>query len=375
MKQQSHPFASLIVIMGCLILSACGDQLSLENASTPLALGIDLDQDEKFHFYATAPVYSKNIKKKSQEITGEAESLRQSKALQDSQTAGSVQGRNYQVLLIGRHLLQYNDWFPMLDVIFRDARNTITDRIIVVDGSVKELLYLNPPDQPLLPIILRGMVDTKTTKSETYSTTAQELHRQFMDKGVTPYVAEVKVVNKQIQLKGSALLNERGKYMMSLNAQETILLNILQKQADPGFSLSYLIPDKPQTGPFATNMLSFTGGKVKTSIKTAYANQKFKFDIHIKTTVGLSEHIFPIDITKDSPKLQKQISSLMQEQIEGIIEKLKKHKIDPIGLGVYARAYQYEHFKQVEDEWGEAISRSEINVKVDLTIGAMGPVK
>lgn len=178
--------ASLILLAVCLASSACTDQLSLEEAATPLALGMDLDENEKFHFYSSIPVFSKNIKKKGQEIAGEADTLRQSRSIQDAQTGGSNQGRNYQVVLLGRHFLKYEDWFPMLDVLFRDARNTVTDRVIAVDGPVKDLIYLNPPDQPLLPILLRNMIDTKTKRSETYATTVQEFHRQFYDKGLTP---------------------------------------------------------------------------------------------------------------------------------------------------------------------------------------------
>jgi len=368
-------FVSCLFITICLTASACGDQLYLENAATPLALGMDLDKNEKFHFYSSAPVFSKNIKKKSQETSGSANSLRQSKAIQDSQSSGSIQGRNYQVILLGRHFLSYEDWFPMLDVLFRDARNTVTDRVIAVDGSLEDVFALNPPDQPLLPILLRGMVDTKSIKSETYATTAQEFHRQFYDRGLTPYIAEVKIVNNQVRLKGSALLNQKGKYELSLGPQETILLSILQKQASPGFSLSYPIPGEPVNGPFETNILSLTGAKVKTKIKTTYENNKFKFDIHVKTRVGLSEHLFPFNVEKDDTKLEKQVAVIMQDQFTSIIEKLQKHKIDPIGLGVYARANEYKEFCKVEDHWGEALANAEVHVKVDLEITSMGPVK
>jgi len=368
-------FVSCLIISVCITASACGDQLYLENAATPLALGLDLDKNEKFHFYSSAPVFSKNIKKKSQETSGTADSLRQSKAIQDAQSSGSIQGRNYQVVLLGRHFLSYEDWFPMLDVLFRDARNTVTDRIIAVDGPVEDVMILNPPDQPLLPILLRGMVDTKSIKSETYATTAQEFHRQFYDGGITPYIAEIKIVNKQVRLKGSALLNQKGKYVLSLGAQETILLSILQKQASPGFSLSYPIPGEPEHGPFETNILSLTGAKVKTKIKTTYENNIFKFDIHVKTRVGLSEHLFPFNVEKDDEKLEKQVEVLMKDQIVEIIGKLQKHKIDPIGLGVYARARYYDQFRKVEERWGEVFANAVVNVKVDLEISSMGPVK
>ncbi|RCW45476.1 Ger(x)C family spore germination protein [Paenibacillus prosopidis] len=364
---------TLLII--CISLTGCSDEITLENAATPLAHGIDLDEHNKFRFYNTVPLFSKTTKKKSQENSGTAYSLRQSKAQQDAFSPGSIQGRNYQVLLIGKRLLQYEDWFPMLDVLFRDARNTVMDRVIAVDSPLSDVFDLNSKDQPMLPILLRGMVETKSKISETYSTTTQELHRQFHEKGITPYIAEVEIVEKKIKLKGSALLNERGKYEVSFGAQETVMLNILQKKAKPGLSLSYRIPDKPNKGPFATDMLSFSAEKIKTKVITSFQNGRFQFDFHIKMTIGLSEHLFPYDVARDAKKLEKQAAALMQAQIENVIKKLQKHQIDPIGLGLYARAFHYKEYKKVKDHWGKAVADATFHVKVDLTIGAMGPVK
>ncbi|MDQ8737050.1 Ger(x)C family spore germination C-terminal domain-containing protein [Paenibacillus sp. LHD-38] len=62
-------------------------------------------------------------------------------------------------------------------------------------------------------------------------------------------------------------------------------------------------------------------------------NEKFIFDIHIKSKVGLSEHLFPFDVEQNADKLEKLTSELMQQQIEALVRKIQKHKIDPIGLG------------------------------------------
>ncbi|UUZ80921.1 hypothetical protein LJK88_40165 [Paenibacillus sp. P26] len=45
---------------------------------------------------------------------------------------------------------------------------------------------MNPADQPFLPILLRGMIETKSRRSETVKTSMQELHRQMLEKGITP---------------------------------------------------------------------------------------------------------------------------------------------------------------------------------------------
>ncbi|WP_338552105.1 Ger(x)C family spore germination protein [Paenibacillus sp. KS-LC4] len=366
---------TVVIMILSLFLSSCSDQLNLENANIPLVLGMDLDKNEKFHFYITAPVFSNNIKKKSNELTGMAKTLRQSKAAQDAQSSGATQGRNYQVILIGKRMMNYEGWFNMLDVIYRDARNTITDRVIVVDGSVPEMLYLNPPDQPMLPILLRGMVDSTSSRSETVSTTAHELHRQFTDLGITPYVSQVKIIGGKVRLQGTALISKAGLYKGTLDAQETVLLRILHKNAEPGFSLSYQLPQEPQKSPFATNMVSFTAGKVKTKIKTGFQNNRFKYDIKVSLVVGLSEHLFPFDVYHDSKQLEKMIEEQLTAQFNALIAKIQKLKIDPIGLGIYARAYEYKKFKKVEDEWGEVLSRADIHISTKVKISAMGPIK
>jgi Ger(x)C family germination protein len=366
---------SSFIILTVLLLPGCSDQLTLENAATPLAFGIDLDKENKLHYYSTMPVFSRKKDRQSQQSSGTTNTLRQAKTKQDAFTAGNWQGRNLKVILIGKRLAQHEGWFKMLDVLFRDARNTVMDRVVIVDGKVSELFYLNNKEQPQMPILLRGMVDTKSKRSETYATTVQELHRQFYEKGVTPYMAEVKIIKNDIGLEGSALLNEKGKYVASLGAQETVLLSLLQKKARTGISLSYRIPNESKTGPFATDIIGFSASKIKTNIKTSYQDDRFQFDFHIKMRITLSERLFAFDVLNEENKLEKLIAKQMKAELEQIIKKLQKHQIDPMGLGVYARAFQYKQFTEVEDRWGEAIKEAAINLKLDLKIEGMGPVK
>lgn len=366
---------SSLLILTVLMLTGCSDQLTLENAATPLAFGIDLDENNKMHYYSTMPIFIRKKDRQSQQSSGTTNTLRQAKTKQDAFTAGNWQGRNLKVILIGKRLVQYEGWFKMLDVLFRDARNTVMDRVVIVDGNVSDLFRLNNKEQPQMPILIRGMVDTKSKRSETYATTVQELHRQFYEKGVTPYVAEIKIIKNDIGLEGAALLSEKGKYVTSLHAQETVLLSLLQKKAKAGIGLSYRIPSEPKTGPFATDIISFSASKIKTKIKTSYQDNRFQFDYHIKMTITLSERLFAFDVLNNGNELEELIVKQMKAELEKLIKKLQKHQIDPIGLGVYARAFQYKKYKKVEDRWGEAIKDATINVKLDLKIEAMGPVK
>ena len=90
---------------------------------------------------------------------------------------------------------------------------------------------------------------------------------------------------------------------------------------------------------------------------------------------GISERLFPFDVRKHGKELEKMISDHVQKQFEKLIKNIQEHQIDPIGLGLYARAYEYNQYKKVEDHWGEALSKADIHVSVKVTIGSMGPVK
>lgn len=366
----------LLIVMAMAAAPGCSDRIDMEDASIPLSLGVDLGPDNKLLYYSTFPVFSINVKKKKQETEAQATTLRQSRLKQDAHSAGVFSGRNYQVFLVGKRLLQQEDWFRMTDVLFRDAKNSVTNRVIAYDGPLSEIVYLTPENQPRLPLILRGMVDTKNARSETVRTTMQELHRQIFEKGMTASIAEVELDQKRnIKLRGTALLDHKGKYAFTLSAPETILLRILQNKANKPVSLTVSIPGEPKKGPLHTDKLSFTSTQVKTKIKTSYREDKFQFDMNILLRIALSERLFPYDVQKKGEELEKLIAEQVKQELEKLIKNIQRHRIDPIGLGIRARAYEYGEYKKVKEDWGEALSRADIHLDVDVKIGAMGPVK
>jgi len=94
--------------------------------------------------------------------------------------------------------------------------------------------------------------------------------------------------------------------------------------------------------------------------------------MHITMRVGLSELLFPFDVRSQGKELENKITEQVQIQFENLIKKIQTDKIDPIGLGLYAQAHEYSHFKKVEDLWGETLANSDIHVSVKTIIGAMG---
>ena len=74
-------------------------------------------------------------------------------------------------------------------------------------------------------------------------------------------------------------------------------------------------------------------------------------------------------------ELVKLMEKQLQKQFTDLIKKIQKKKIDPIGLGLYARAYHYKQFKKVDNDWGKALAESKINVSVNVKVNSYGAVK
>lgn len=363
----------LLTAFVAVIVSGCYDRLDLEEASSPFLVGYDLDMNNDMIVYVTNPVFSEHVGKKTHDIRVEARTTREAREKEDARSAGTFHGRKIQVILIGKRLLRHPDWFRMMDVYFRDSRNSLTPRIVVFNGPLSEIIYLNQKDQPMLPILLREMIDTKSLRSESVITTLQDLHRQVYEKGMTPFVSEVGVVNKEVVLQGTTLIDHSGKFATTINAEESVLLQILQDRVKKSASLTVPIPGVPKQGPFQTNRLSFSTEQVKTEIYTAFDNGHFRFDIRVRMRVALTERLFTYDKGEEE-RLERMITEQVQKKMDDFVLKLKRNRVDPIGLGLYARAFEYNRYKTIEERWGETISESDIRTSVTVKIGSTGPV-
>ena len=159
---------------------------------------------------------------------------------------------------------------------------------------------------------------------------------------------------------------------MSLNRYESALLLLLQKKANTPVSLTLKIPstlvesnsDLKDTdgGDFVTiNVLS-----MNRDIHTAYSDNRFKFNVKMNLKIAVSELTFNMDIDKDRKKLTSLITKQLNKDLNDLIHNIQKQQLDPFGFGDYARAFQYEKWKRVEDDWPSAFSKA--NVKVAPTI-------
>ena len=365
---------AILFVFLVAILSSCGRNIPLEDLTISLILGVDLDDKNNLIFSESSPVFNKDAKKNIETYQLEAKSIRESRKYFDALTTGEVTAAKIQVLLIGKRVLEHEDWFSILDTVYRNPTFSINTRVIMVDGPVSDVIFYEPENKPQLPLHLKEVIDKNNERTRTVNNTLQVLHRQMYEKGITPSISEIKK-EKDVELVGVSLLDENGKYVDTLSIQESSLLLILKDEQKQ--ELTFTIPMTSlddEGGIFHKNELSIDVNRVKSKVKTKYDQDQFHFNYKIHMTVNIVERLFPVDRVKKD-ELEKMIEKELTSRFEGLIKKIQENKIDPIGLGLYARAYQYEQYKKVEDHWGEALAESNIDVSLDIEIKAMGATK
>lgn len=361
-------------ILFTLMLAGCGYQVPLEDMTITFILGIDLDEDNNLIFYESSPVFSKEAEEKTETYHVNAETIRDSRKLFDSLTAGEVSGAKIQVLLLGKRVLEHEDWFPILDTMYRNTNFSNNTRVVVVDGQVSDVIYYKPKSTAQLVMYLKDVIDKNYKRTRTEKGTLQELHSAMYEKGMTPALSLVKK-EEELELIGTSLLDERGKFVDSLDLSEsTLLLFIKHKKKHPISFTSITIPTKKEGGIFHKDDMSLDIQNVKSKIKTSYEKDQFRFDIKITMSVFIIENLLPSDMAKDEKKFQRIIEKRLKSKYEELFIKIQSRKIDPIGLGLYARAYEYEQYKKVENQWGEALANAEINVTTEVNIEGMGAI-
>lgn len=364
----------LLLFAMCTLLSGCFDRNNIEDVSLVLLVGLDLDEDNRLMISASSPVFNKEAEIKEESSAVKSITLRQSRDEFDKIFTALPAAGKTQFVLIGKRVLEHPDWFPLLDVFFRDPRNTINSRVAMVDGSAFDIVRFEPKNKPRLPLFMSKLFETAYRGNLTVKTTLRELQRQMYEKGMTASISNIRK-DDNLVIAGTALLDKKGRYALSIGSEENKLLHILQGQTKGGFSFTLTSPGKPGNELFYPGSYSFSAHVISTKTKAGYAGDKFKFDVGVKMHIALTERHFNMDVRNEAHKLEQDIQGQLKARFDKLIGKAQAAKIDPFGYGLYARAYTYKQWKEVQDRWGEAFSQAEVNVNVKVTIASMGGIR
>lgn len=369
-------FKMTLVLIIVIVLQGCnGSRQVLENLTLPLILGFDLNENNNLLVYLSGPIFSEEAKEKTEVYEVNSQTLYESRGEFDAKTIGLTTSGKLQFVLVGKKILQQDNWFQLFDTLYRDPTFSTNAKVIAVDGSVSDLINYHAKDKPRLAMQLIKKLDTANQRSITMKTTLQELHRQMFEKGITPAITEI-TKDQDIIIKGTSLLDMDGKYVTSLDIEKNKLLPMLQHQIKNELSITMPIPEVDKTNSiFSSNKISFALHKTSKKVKVSYLEDRFYFDINLKIPIYFKERLFLFDIKNNEKVMEKMIEEQFEIQFKNLVSTFQEYEIDPIGLGLYARAFKYDAWKEVQDKWGQAFSKANIKVSVHIDIQDKGIIK
>lgn len=372
MRKRLILMVSLCLLMTLVTGCTMEKSTRLENLDLVLLLGLDVDGKGNLVVYQNNPVFYKVAKKNAQSLRTKATSLRQAiYQFNDSSYAGVVTGK-MQVVIVSKKLLEKRSLISTLDSVYRDPKNAVNADIIATDNNVGDVAALQPQDKPRLAVYLKQLVDSSYLMKRSAKTTLQQFHYQTLEKGMTPFMPEIRIAKENAKIIGISLLNEEGKYAFSLNQKETPYFFLLRKDIGGSVPFHIKIPAHAINKKNATGELTFTLENAKYKLKTGYKYEHFSYRMKVSMNVVVNECTLRFDEKKDKKTLEAFIARQIQQNSESLIKKIQKHQVDPIGFGRYARAYQYQAWKNVQNDWGKAFSKAHIEVDPKVQILSFG---
>ncbi|WNC12185.1 Ger(x)C family spore germination protein [Brevibacillus brevis] len=359
-----------------LITSGCLGQNRLDELTLVLTFGVDQGKNGEMEIYTAVPVFHKEARKKTELLHTRASTFREGRDRLDNQANGVVETGKVQNILISKRLMMRKGLFDLLDVIYRDPKSALMTDLIVTDDPIEQVMDVDIQDKPRFPVYLRELVRSSHISEASVSTNVRRAYDQFYEKGITPYVTEMKLSENKLKISGTALLDKRGYYVASLDTEESIQLLILQKDTHhPIFMTVQLKGKDVGKKDEESQSISYSIDYTHSSYKTYVEGNQFHFDLHFRYSIVLTELLVQLHPMQDKEKLEKAIASEMKKKMEAVIAKFQKHHLDPIGLGKYARAYAYPQWKQVEDDWGRAFSQAKVRVIPEVRMISIGSLR
>ncbi|WP_461201588.1 Ger(x)C family spore germination protein [Anoxybacillus sp. TBDG-1] len=352
----------------CFLLTVgCGTRTQLDELTLVLTVGLDEGKDKNLLVYSVSPVFNKESKNIYEVIRTSGLTLRDNRFKANAFATGKIVGGKTQNVVISKTLAKKLNMFPYLDVLYRDPKNSTTANFIVFDGPLKELMYIRLEDKPRLSVAIRDVLLTANVGKQTTKINLLEFRRLSLDRSQTPFAPILKVHKGDLVAGGIALFNKQRKYVGSLSQKESPYFAILQKNIKPATSIT--LPIKTLTKQTEYVSISIEHGDF--SYKPSFQNGIFHFDVHMKLSAILTESTTYIDMKKDKEKIEKLLTKEIQKQLENVIKKLQKFEVDPIGFGLYARAYEYKQFQKVKS-WPKAFAKADINIHPTVKIISYG---
>lgn len=277
------------------------------------------------------------------------------------------------VLVIGEELAK-KDLYPILDILFRDPRNSLGAKIVVAQGTAKELLNINKSKEVFISEKLLEAVLSSEELTLIPTETVQSICPDLFDPGkdfALPYV--IKKDRSSFEINGMALFHDKKFTGKTLEEEDaTILLLMNGEEGDVArFTLNVNPEEAIHQNKFISTSTYLKDYSLKVNVDQ---NKKISAEISLKLNITAIE--YPKNKLSDKneiKKLNKEISMQLTQKAKDVIKELQEVNCDYFGIGRKIMAYHPETWKAID--WADTFPTIDIKTKIEAEITGTGIIK
>lgn len=371
---------SIWIVICCIYLVGCSNQrMPLENVSIILLMGLDKKADGDMIVGTSIPIFKNAKKQSTSEEIVEASSLYDGFSKVYTKITGFLTSSKVETILIGKNLSRQENWIKELDSNFRDPYGTLNAEVVIVDGSIEEIFNINKRNKPDLPSYISDVLKSSIHNNFAVSSTIQQLIRDRNEEGKTQSLQMIKRQKNEIKTAGIALLNKHGKYVTSIPSKDIAFYNLIKPPKKKGRMILHVPTDPKRDHQKVNTTLLVQDAKRK--IRVNYEKGRFTFNIDIDIDASIIEKNSARTVTqtkeqkKSITKLENDIKQYLNKKFSSMLHHMQKNKVDPLGLSLYAKAYEYKEWKKVQKDWTDTLSKANIQVNTHIKIQNTGAVR
>ena len=268
-------------------------------------------------------------------------------------------------VLIGEELAK-TDIYPLLDVLYRDAKSNVNAKVLITKGKSREILKDEYIKGTLISRALQELLDSAEDHSIIPEQSLATIMPAMFDPGqdfVLPYVEKLK--GGLVKVKGVALFDKLSYTGKNLIGEDSSLYLLMVGKEGTYTQFTINNPEKKNE---IDEKVSFFIRKNTHKIKLKIKDSKPVYSVSLNLRVSVAEYTKGLLKEDEIKTLEKHISKDLTKQAKKVTNLLAKSNCDALALGRKLMVKDPELFKEYEKNGMLDLRKVEIHPTVKVRV-------
>jgi len=360
-------FLTVVYITVCSGCAAQTDetQPSLEELAMVGAIAFDYIDDKKMFITVIAPQPSPDSQEHTQSYTVEATLVKEGLVQISAEADRMVNLSQLRVALFSEEFAKKGKMIEIVKYLYRDADVRETVRLGIVKDNAGDVLTAKYPDKPNTNVYLNNLLEPKLFTTFSPFTDLHIFIARSTDPTISPIVPYLEVKDGEPKISKIAIFN--GEHMLhTLDQEDGKIIQALS-------GIAKIAPSNINLSEEEEVVLEFIDTDVNYKSNNNFDAPKIKIQMTWKGALDEYKGPNKLASSSDLRKLEKGVEDRLKIKVEELLAKIKKDRVDPIGLLEPLRM-RYKG-KWTDKLTTKLLEKTEFEVDVNLEIVNIGTIK